>query len=71
MPDSTIVTTASTEIIDGNQAATSVAYRASEVIAIYPITPASPMGELADEWAAKGRPNLWGQVPQGCSVLVK
>jgi pyruvate-ferredoxin/flavodoxin oxidoreductase len=64
MPDSTIVTTASTEIIDGNQAATSVAYRASEVIAIYPITPASPMGELADEWAAKGRPNLWGQVPR-------
>jgi pyruvate-ferredoxin/flavodoxin oxidoreductase len=41
-----------------------VAYRASEVIAIYPITPASPMGELADEWAARSRPNLWGQVPR-------
>ncbi|QQP89328.1 pyruvate:ferredoxin (flavodoxin) oxidoreductase [Skermanella sp. TT6] len=52
------------EVIDGNQAAASVAYRASEVIAIYPITPASPMGELADEWAAKGLPNLWGQVPR-------
>src|SRR3954454_10916569 len=64
MPDSTTVAAASTEIIDGNQAAASVAYRASEVIAIYPITPASPMGELADEWAAKGRPNLWGQVPR-------
>nr|WP_235498464.1 MULTISPECIES: pyruvate:ferredoxin (flavodoxin) oxidoreductase [unclassified Frankia] len=50
--------------IDGNEAATSVAYRASEVIAIYPITPASGMGELADVWAAAGRPNLWGGVPE-------
>ncbi|MDQ7842312.1 MAG: pyruvate:ferredoxin (flavodoxin) oxidoreductase [Armatimonadota bacterium] len=50
--------------IDGNEAAASVAYRASEVIAIYPITPSSPMGELADEWAAHGRPNLWGIVPR-------
>ncbi len=49
--------------IDGNEAATSVAFRASEVIAIYPITPASAMGELADAWAAKGRTNLWGAVP--------
>ncbi|HEY3249030.1 MAG TPA: pyruvate:ferredoxin (flavodoxin) oxidoreductase [bacterium] len=50
--------------IDGNEAAASVAYRASEVIAIYPITPSSTMGELADEWSAKRRPNLWGVVPQ-------
>ena len=50
--------------VDGNEAAASVAYRASEVIAIYPITPASAMGELADEWAAGGRPNLWGTVPR-------
>ncbi len=50
--------------IDGNEAAASVAYRASEVIAIYPITPSSNMGELADEWAAHHRPNLWGTVPQ-------
>ncbi|HEV8352732.1 MAG TPA: pyruvate:ferredoxin (flavodoxin) oxidoreductase [bacterium] len=50
--------------IDGNEAAASVAYRASEVIAIYPITPSSTMGELADEWSTKGRPNLWGAVPQ-------
>ncbi|SQD98097.1 putative 2-oxoacid-flavodoxin fused oxidoreductase:conserved protein; 4Fe-4S cluster binding protein [Parafrankia sp. Ea1.12] len=50
--------------IDGNEAAASVAYRASEVIAIYPITPASGMGELADVWAAGGRPNLWGGVPE-------
>ena len=50
--------------LDANEAAASVAYRASEVIAIYPITPSSPMGELADEWAAEGRRNLWGTVPQ-------
>lgn len=50
--------------IDANEAAASVAYRASEVIAIYPITPSSPMGELADEWAAAGYRNLWGTVPQ-------
>src|SRR5947199_1092260 len=50
--------------VDGNEAAAAVAYRASEVIAIYPITPSSPMGELADEWAARRRPNLWGTVPQ-------
>ncbi|HLG43314.1 MAG TPA: pyruvate:ferredoxin (flavodoxin) oxidoreductase, partial [Planctomycetota bacterium] len=49
--------------IDGNEAAASVAYRLSEVIAIYPITPSSPMGELADEWAAARKPNLWGVVP--------
>ena len=50
--------------IDGNEAAASVAYRLSEVIAIYPITPASPMGELADAWSAKGKANLWGTVPE-------
>jgi pyruvate-ferredoxin/flavodoxin oxidoreductase len=49
--------------VDGNEAAASVAYRASEVIAIYPITPSSTMGELADEWAANQKPNLWGAVP--------
>lgn len=50
--------------VDGNEAAARVAHRLSEVIAIYPITPASPMGELADTWSATGRPNLWGQVPE-------
>ncbi|GIX45440.1 MAG: pyruvate:ferredoxin (flavodoxin) oxidoreductase [Candidatus Hydrogenedentota bacterium] len=50
--------------IDGNEAAASVAYRLNEVIAIYPITPSSPMGELSDEWAAKGKKNIWGTVPQ-------
>ena len=49
--------------IDGNEAAAGVAYRVSEVIAIYPITPSSPMGEWADQWAAEGKPNLWGSVP--------
>src|SRR5207344_1102905 len=49
--------------VDGNEAAASVAHRVSEVIAIYPITPSSSMGELSDEWSARGRKNLWGIVP--------
>ncbi len=55
---------AARDTIDGNEAAAWVAYRASEVIAIYPITPASPMGELSDAWSAAGVPNAWGAVPQ-------
>ena len=50
--------------VDGNEAAASVAYRLAEVIPIYPITPASPMGELSDAWAASGKTNLWGTVPE-------
>ncbi|MBI4815648.1 MAG: pyruvate:ferredoxin (flavodoxin) oxidoreductase [Deltaproteobacteria bacterium] len=50
--------------LDGNEAAALVAYRLSEVIAIYPITPASAMGELADAWATSEKPNLWGAVPE-------
>jgi pyruvate-ferredoxin/flavodoxin oxidoreductase len=53
-----------TATIDGNEAAVSVAYKLSEVIAIYPITPSTAMGEQADAWAAAGTPNLWGTVPQ-------
>jgi pyruvate-ferredoxin/flavodoxin oxidoreductase len=49
--------------IDGNEAAAHVAYKTNEVIAIYPITPSSPMGESADEWAAKDRKNIWGMTP--------
>ena len=49
--------------IDGNEAAASVAYRLNEVCCIYPITPSSPMAELADEWASQGRKNVWGSVP--------
>jgi pyruvate-ferredoxin/flavodoxin oxidoreductase len=49
--------------IDGNEATAYVAHKLSEVIAIYPITPSSPMGEFADEWSAKGITNLWGTVP--------
>ena len=51
-------------VVDGNEAAARIAYRTSEVIAIYPITPASPMGEFADAWAVAGEPNLWGSVPE-------
>ncbi|HSW46014.1 MAG TPA: pyruvate:ferredoxin (flavodoxin) oxidoreductase [Phycisphaerae bacterium] len=50
--------------VDGNEAAALVAHRTNEVIAIYPITPSSPMGEFADEWASRGQPNVWGTVPQ-------
>ncbi|MFO7547754.1 MAG: pyruvate:ferredoxin (flavodoxin) oxidoreductase [Acidimicrobiia bacterium] len=49
--------------VDGNEAAARIAYALSEVISIYPITPSSPMGELADSWALRGDPNLWGVVP--------
>ena len=46
---------------DGNEAAAHISYMFSEVAAIYPITPSSPMAEHVDEWAARGRKNLWGQ----------
>ncbi len=49
--------------LDGNEAVAYVAYRVNEVCAIYPITPASPMAEFADEWSAAGRKNIWGNVP--------
>ncbi|MCG8548937.1 MAG: pyruvate:ferredoxin (flavodoxin) oxidoreductase, partial [Desulfobacterales bacterium] len=50
------------QTIDGNTAATHVAYAMSEVAAIYPITPSSPLGEIADAWASQGRKNIFGQV---------
>ncbi|MDR0316219.1 MAG: pyruvate:ferredoxin (flavodoxin) oxidoreductase, partial [Treponema sp.] len=50
-------------MIDGNTAAAHVAHALSEVIAIYPITPSSPMGELSDEFSAQGRKNIWGTIP--------
>ncbi len=53
----------STVILDGNEAAAAVAYRLNEVIAIYPITPSSPMGEWSDQWKEEGRTNIWGTVP--------
>ena len=49
--------------MDANEAVAHVAYRLNEVIAIYPITPSSPMGEWADQWASEGVPNVWGTVP--------
>src|SRR5262249_46497146 len=65
VPGPAVVTrAASSACVDGNEAAARVAYALSEVVAIYPITPASPMGEWADDWSAAGRPNLWGLVPE-------
>ncbi len=57
------MTTRTYATIDGNEAVARVAYKLNEVIAIYPITPSSPMGEWADDWMSQGRPNLWGTVP--------
>ena len=50
--------------MEGNEALAHVSYRTSEVICIYPITPASPMGEYSDAWAAEGKKNIWGTVPK-------
>jgi pyruvate-ferredoxin/flavodoxin oxidoreductase len=58
-----ITKTAPRVTVDGNEAAARIAYQLSDVIAIYPITPSSTMGEWADQWAAQRRPNLWGTVP--------
>ena len=55
---------ATKEMMDGNTAAATVAYAVSEICAIYPITPSSNMGELADEFSAAGLKNIWGTVPQ-------
>jgi pyruvate-ferredoxin/flavodoxin oxidoreductase len=51
-------------VVDGNEAAARIAHLTNEVIAIYPITPASAMGELSDAWSAAGRKNVWGAVPE-------
>ncbi len=53
-----------TQMMDGNEAAASVAHRLNEVCVIYPITPSSPMGEWADAWSAQDKKNIWGMVPQ-------
>src|SRR5450432_4917716 len=58
------MTTRNLLTVDGNEAVASVAHRTNEVIAIYPITPSSTMGELADEWSSKARKNIWGNVPE-------
>jgi pyruvate-ferredoxin/flavodoxin oxidoreductase len=52
-----------TVTVDGNEAAAYVAYKTNELIAIYPITPSSPMAEFADAWAARGVTNIWGSIP--------
>ena len=58
MPNKNLIT------VDANEATASVAFRVSEVIAIYPITPSSAMAELCDEWASRGKTNLWGVIPE-------
>ena len=63
-PHTTAPDTAAPEVLDANEAVARVAHLLSEVIAIYPITPASPMGEHADAWSARGHRNLWGVVPE-------
>ena len=50
--------------MDGNEAAAHVAFKTNEVIAIYPITPATPMGEWADMWSVKKQKNIWGDIPK-------
>ena len=50
-------------MIDGNEAVAAVAHKINEVIAIYPITPSSAMGEHADAWSAQGKTNIWGTIP--------
>jgi len=58
------MTKTKTIMIDGNEAASSVAHRINDVCAIYPITPSSPMGEHADDWSARGQKNIWGNIPE-------
>jgi pyruvate-ferredoxin/flavodoxin oxidoreductase len=63
-PASTAVAKAATfKTLDGNEAAAHVAYRLNEVMAIYPITPSSPIAEWCDQWASEGHRNLWGTIP--------
>jgi pyruvate-ferredoxin/flavodoxin oxidoreductase len=62
-PATTTDTITDSITVDGNEAVARVAYRLNEVIALYPITPATPMGEWSDAWSSEGRPNLWGSVP--------
>jgi pyruvate-ferredoxin/flavodoxin oxidoreductase len=52
-----------TSVVDGNEAAAAVAYRLSEVIAIYPITPSSSMGEWSDQWNCEKNKSIWGAIP--------
>ena len=63
-PDLDKKTNTEKSVIDGNQAAVHIAYKTSEVCAIYPITPSSAMGEWADEWCSDGKPNIFGQIPK-------
>jgi len=57
--------------IDGNEAAAFVAHKINEVIAIYPITPSSTMGEWSDQWSSEGKKNIWGTVPTVTEMQVR
>lgn len=57
------MTTKTFATIDGNEAVAQVVYRLNEVVAIYPITPSSPMAEWADAWVSEAKPNIWGNIP--------
>ena len=57
--------------MDGNTAAAHISYAFTEVAAIYPITPSSPMAEHVDEWAAQGRKNIFGQPVKGCGNAIR
>jgi len=62
--DARSATATRTIAVDGNEAVAMVAHRLNEIAVLYPITPSSPMGELADDWSAHGRENLWGRIPE-------
>ncbi len=64
LPMSNSASTPAFVTCDANEAVASIAYRLTELVAIYPITPSSPMAESCDEWVAAGKPNLWGEVPR-------
>jgi hypothetical protein len=64
----TIVTNKTYAMMDGNEATALVAHKTNEVIAIYPITPSSNMGEHADAYSAAGQTNVWGTIPNVCEV---
>ena len=64
MPAVPVIPNPNTVVVDGNEAAAQIAYKMSEICAIYPITPSSTMGELCDEWASKEKKNIFGMVPK-------
>ncbi len=64
IPEALLLHPESVKVMDGNEAVASIAYRSNEVCAIYPITPASTMGEHCDDWSAEGKLNIWNDIPR-------